>query len=94
MKAIEAPSPLRRIRAAMNSGNGLSAQSVANEVARLLGETSRTGESIVMIEQRGSSDWYVIHALAEVYNRSAAEIALAGAPKNKKQIVIKHLTSI
>ena len=77
-------SPLRRIRDAMNSGNGLSAQSVADKVAEILGESSRTGESIAMIERRGSSDWYVIHALAAVYNRTPTEIALAGAPKNKK----------
>ena len=83
MKA-ETLSPLRRIRDAMNSGNGLSAQSVADKVAEILGESSRTGESIAMIERRGSSDWYVIHALAAVYNRTPTEIALAGAPKNKK----------
>ena len=83
MKA-ETLSPLRRIRDAMNSGNGLSAQSVSDKVAEILGESSRTGESIAMIERRGSSDWYVIHALAAVYNRTPTEIALAGAPKNKK----------
>ena len=83
MKA-ETLSPLRRIRDAMNGGNGLSAQLVAAEVAKILGEPSRTANSIVMIERRGSNDWYVIHALATVYHRTPAEIALAAAPKNKK----------
>ena len=77
-------SPLRRIRDAMNSGNGVSPQVVAAEVAKILGESSRTANSIVMIERRGTNDWYVIHALATVYHRTPAEIALAAAPKNKK----------
>ena len=83
MKA-ETLSPLRRIRDAMNSGNGVSPQVVAAEVAKILGESSRTANSIVMIERRGTNDWYVIHALATVYHRTPAEIALAAAPKNKK----------
>jgi hypothetical protein len=69
----------------MDGGKGMSAQCVADKVAEILQETSRTGESVAMIEKRGTPDWYVIHALAEVYNRDPAEIAAAGIPKSRKR---------
>lgn len=59
---------------------GLSAQAVADKVAQLLGEPSRTGQSITNIENRGCRDHYVIKALAKIFSTSEDEMAEITAP--------------
>lgn len=67
---------LRQIR----DGVGFSAQKVADRVAEILHEPSRTGASIINIEVRGTRDHYVISALAEVLGVTTEEMAAATRP--------------
>ena len=74
--------PLRQMRAALNDGKGMSAKEVARKVAELLGEEKRTGESIAMIERRGTVNWKLIQALSQFYNTSLEEMAALADKKN------------
>lgn len=66
----------------LRDSHGLSAQSVADKVAQILGESSRTGQSITNIEMRGCRDHYIIKALARVFEMPEDKVAAIIAPSD------------
>lgn len=88
---LEHHSKLRRIRDAL----GFSAQQVANLIALLLGERTRTGASVSQIEQRGTKDIYVIAALAQIYKRPFGEIACLANPESAaNKVLVRAIHSL
>jgi hypothetical protein len=77
-EATESTVSLRSLRGSFN----LSAREVAEKVAEILGEESRTGESIAMIERRGTKDHYVISALAQIFGVTTDRMATITRPRS------------
>ena len=79
MKELDKVTPLRKMRDASNDGKGMSQQEAADGLKAILGEESRTGESIVMLEKRGCNDVRILRGLAALYGCSFEEVEKAAS---------------